>query len=631
MAPVFSNNATSLLAVAINAAVTTVTVQTGDAAKFPAPTGGDWFPITVLDGLGNMEIMRCTARSGANLTVVRGQEGTTAQSFSIGARVDHRLTAAVLATFLPSANYTAADVLAKLLTVDGHTSGLNADLLDGEEGAFYLALGNATGTIEDDNLPSRIREGAQQVTDWNTVLSTGFYCSLRGIDGATNTPDGPTGAMYWIGHALRLTSSAWVRLLVWSISHTGVSTEYWTRIYNPNTTTWSAWERLRSTEAELDARYLRLAGGTITGGIVNNTGMSTRQFGMYWSDMSSNINEGSAIFGNNLYASFNGTSTDYKTTFTGSVGYAALRLAGTGAQVARATGATTANGIVTPTWFDVLDKGNYKGARSLGLTQANFSIGAANYDSPWVGYNSSHTLTLPSAATAGIGAVIGPLKAFDAIALTIQRSGSDVIKTNTTGGGLTSLVLAQGQEVRLVSDGSGSWYAYGLSDKVMIAQGSFSAVSQVALTLPPGFRRFKLNARITHSTTGQLIVGNLSTDGGATWINSAAAYGNDYFDKSNAVSLNVGQGTNTLMELMTYLSNAYVTGYLDMDIYEPRDASFRTMVRARAMAVDREATNAPFGGLVSSAWRANAEDNNAIRFYPQSGTITGWYTLEGIV
>lgn len=41
-------------------------------------------------------------------------------------------------TYLPSTGYTAADVLSKLLTVDGTGSGLDADLLDGVEGANYI-------------------------------------------------------------------------------------------------------------------------------------------------------------------------------------------------------------------------------------------------------------------------------------------------------------------------------------------------------------------------------------------------------------------------------------------------------------------------------------------------------------
>lgn len=51
----------------------------------------------------------------------------------------HDLSTA-LAGKLASASYTAADVLAKLLTVDGHTSGLDADTIDGQHAsAFVLA------------------------------------------------------------------------------------------------------------------------------------------------------------------------------------------------------------------------------------------------------------------------------------------------------------------------------------------------------------------------------------------------------------------------------------------------------------------------------------------------------------
>lgn len=42
------------------------------------------------------------------------------------------------AYFLPAASYTAADVLAKLLTLDGPGSGLDADLLDGHHAAEFL-------------------------------------------------------------------------------------------------------------------------------------------------------------------------------------------------------------------------------------------------------------------------------------------------------------------------------------------------------------------------------------------------------------------------------------------------------------------------------------------------------------
>lgn len=51
------------------------------------------------------------------------------------------------AYFLPAGTYTAADILAKIKTVDGTGSGLDADLLDGQSGAYYLDLLNATGIL----------------------------------------------------------------------------------------------------------------------------------------------------------------------------------------------------------------------------------------------------------------------------------------------------------------------------------------------------------------------------------------------------------------------------------------------------------------------------------------------------
>jgi len=49
-----------------------------------------------------------------------------------------------LDTKLDSASYTASDVLTKIKTVDGSTSGLDSDLLDGQEGSHYLDWTNTT-------------------------------------------------------------------------------------------------------------------------------------------------------------------------------------------------------------------------------------------------------------------------------------------------------------------------------------------------------------------------------------------------------------------------------------------------------------------------------------------------------
>lgn len=100
MVAIFANNATGKLGGDITTSSTTLILQTGNGALFPAPTGGNYFPITVVKDDGTLEIMKCTARSVDTLTVTRSQEGTTAKAFTIGDRVSLRMTAGSLVDFI---------------------------------------------------------------------------------------------------------------------------------------------------------------------------------------------------------------------------------------------------------------------------------------------------------------------------------------------------------------------------------------------------------------------------------------------------------------------------------------------------------------------------------------------------
>jgi len=85
---VFTNNATTTLGSAAGSGATTITVAVGTGALFPAITGSQFFLATLwaagsTTGVPN-EIVKVTARSGDTMTVVRAQEGTTAQSWSVG-------------------------------------------------------------------------------------------------------------------------------------------------------------------------------------------------------------------------------------------------------------------------------------------------------------------------------------------------------------------------------------------------------------------------------------------------------------------------------------------------------------------------------------------------------------------
>ena len=100
MVAIFANNATGKLGGDITTSSTTLILQTGNGALFPAPTGGDYFPVTVIKSDGTLEIMKCTSRSGDVLTVARSQEATTAKAFTIGDRVSLRMTAGSLVDFI---------------------------------------------------------------------------------------------------------------------------------------------------------------------------------------------------------------------------------------------------------------------------------------------------------------------------------------------------------------------------------------------------------------------------------------------------------------------------------------------------------------------------------------------------
>lgn len=66
---------------AITAIATTITLETGTGALFTSPTGGDWERAT-LHSATALEVIKITARSGDVLTVVRGQEGTSAVAWA---------------------------------------------------------------------------------------------------------------------------------------------------------------------------------------------------------------------------------------------------------------------------------------------------------------------------------------------------------------------------------------------------------------------------------------------------------------------------------------------------------------------------------------------------------------------
>jgi len=92
----FANNAASLLASGINASATSLTVTAGSGVLFPVLSGSKYFYCTLANTSGALEIIKVTARSSDTFTMIRGQDGTTAQSWNANDKVELRLVAANL-------------------------------------------------------------------------------------------------------------------------------------------------------------------------------------------------------------------------------------------------------------------------------------------------------------------------------------------------------------------------------------------------------------------------------------------------------------------------------------------------------------------------------------------------------
>lgn len=88
------NNAYSTLAATITSSETTLSLAVGTGARFPSIAGGsgDFFYLTLIDTSNNLEVVKVTAVSTDSMTVVRGQDGTTARGYPSTSRVELRPT-----------------------------------------------------------------------------------------------------------------------------------------------------------------------------------------------------------------------------------------------------------------------------------------------------------------------------------------------------------------------------------------------------------------------------------------------------------------------------------------------------------------------------------------------------------
>ncbi len=150
-----TNNAFGTLNAGINSSATTIVLTAGQGARFPTLSAGDYFYATLIDTSNNLEIVKVTARSTDTMTVVRGQDSTTARSYSTNDRFELRPTAALfneLATTAEGALPKSGGVMAsggriQFQNSDGHTMyGIRATRYGYSSSYRSLQIGDGSGS-----------------------------------------------------------------------------------------------------------------------------------------------------------------------------------------------------------------------------------------------------------------------------------------------------------------------------------------------------------------------------------------------------------------------------------------------------------------------------------------------------
>ena len=165
MAVLFYNNAVTTLAAPVLSTDLTATLAPGSGSLFsPGPTGGDYFCLTFTDAATGLldEIVHVTNVTGDVVTIVRAQEGTTAQNWNTGDNAQARITAGGLAVLQTSA--TTLQIQAGNYAVDTGTANALNITLNPVPASLPALVG----------VPVRIKKGAAGNTGPCTLVINGL-------------------------------------------------------------------------------------------------------------------------------------------------------------------------------------------------------------------------------------------------------------------------------------------------------------------------------------------------------------------------------------------------------------------------------------------------------------------------
>lgn len=245
MPVLFTNNASAPLASSISSSATAIVVTTGQGALFPALSGADYFYATLTNSSNQLEIVKVTARSSDTMTVVRGQEGTTARAYVATDKIEVRVTAAGLTsmaqldrtqTFSVTPTFTNALAVTSGGTGVTTSTGTGAVVLSTSPTLVTPVLGTPTsGTLTNCTFPT-----LNQNTTGTAANVTGIVAVANGGTGlATLTANNVllgngTGTLLAVapgttGNVLASNGTTWVSISVTPDVQTFNSTTTWTK------------------------------------------------------------------------------------------------------------------------------------------------------------------------------------------------------------------------------------------------------------------------------------------------------------------------------------------------------------------------------------------------------------------
>lgn len=268
MAILFKNNAASTLTYKMTDAQEVMYVA--DASVFPVitPDSGDVFRLTLV-GENTLEIVEAfevyNPEGKQGFKIRRAQEGTTAQAWPVGTRVELRITAGALDSFVPTAVQIAKDNVDAIgvasttnvgfAGVDGQTTQANAE---GVVTAKDVAVG---GNLEDLASARGQLGPAKELgsdVDYNTVTEAGFY-----LINATGGVNGPIKGSDVYLHVFYSKKNALTKNLYQiAYAYSSARERMFLRQYRIASKDWSSWSEIISSASLGD-------GITINNGIIS--------------------------------------------------------------------------------------------------------------------------------------------------------------------------------------------------------------------------------------------------------------------------------------------------------------------------------------------------------------------------